>query len=608
MELDPGRYRISVNNFSDHQLKIQFERPSDAHYLMIRKGFDQITKKSVSSLKISIIGGGSTVVQGDPSKFSERHFIRLNEAIGPLEIAVESLDGAVDTLVIDEIGLYSDQITSSTSQKNVMILVISILGLIGIIGVVLHRFLDVGQAAIYGSAYVFALAVTFHLALLFVLFSPDWARDLKVSFASGALQEGPGCNFNYGLHMASSILQGKGPLIGDAPPWCRMPGYGFVIALAGSGHDLLQMAMNSVFLQIVFFASSLAFFYWASLRIMTPFSAAVASTVIALMPARFFQIQIESFMPTIMLLCMGAGCLFAHQYEKQGRIPLRYHLLLHLSFAFWFFLRADVIPAWVIVSLILYGAKRRNWKYLFIPFIFVLSIGLSWAIFKLPYTGEFSMTTESVGFSLMGGLWEIPSKFIWEPTDPSVYNWMHTYYQNPCTKTASNFAVNEVVRFCGTYPFYITSLIWHKFLIFAKEPIAAKLIPVCWLRLCMLMVMATAIITRHRRNLILFLGWPVLLNVPTFFVFFSGEGRFYEAPTISLIIVTIFLLFDPGFYQRIYHRPYRTAFVLIATMGILFFGQTLDDYFIQNDLLRYSAPFLDPSCSTLNVLRETLPL
>ncbi len=608
MEIDSGRFRLEVADFSNEQLRVQFQAPPKARYLMIRKGYDILGGKAAAHIRVSIQDGESIEVKGEPDDFTPRYFIPLPLQKEIIKVVVENLDSDPAKLVIDEMGLYRNKPQLGKGLKHYLENIALTLGLSALLGILLHSFLEKKGASIFGVLYFLVLPIAVQCSVLLLLFSPEWARDLRIEFTSGpALQEAAGCNLNYGLYMASSILQGKGPLIVDMPPWCRMPGYGFILALAGYPFDMLQMAMNSVLVQMCLFALSVAFFFWAALRIMPPFMAGLISTVLAFLPIRMFYLQIESMMPAVIVFCSGAACLFCSQYYKGKQIPLRYHILLHSSFAFWFFLRTDVLPAWALISLAIYGVHWRSWKYFLIPIAFVLAIGLPWAFFKMPFTGEFSMTTNSIGASMMVGLWEIPHQFIWPVTDGAYFSWITGVGLEPGTKAASDYAVQEVFRFCFTYPVYVFSLIWHKFLIFAQSFWWSKYISaLCWIRLYLMTIIVLSFVLNYKRFQTFLLSWPIFLNVPVFFLFYSslGDGRFYNAPTACLLIAALSLLLDPEFYRRVYSHLGRAAVIIICMFGVMKFGPLVDDYFIKNEKLRYWAPFLDPTLSTLNVVEK----
>jgi hypothetical protein len=99
--------------------------------------------------------------------------------------------------------------------------------------------------------------------------------------------------------MASSVLAGKGPLLGDYPPWHRMPGYGYFIALAGHGNDLFRMGLNAILLQVGFKALAIGYFFLAAVRIMRPAAAVFIATIVLILPSLIYRVMIESIIPAI---------------------------------------------------------------------------------------------------------------------------------------------------------------------------------------------------------------------------------------------------------------------------------------------------------------------
>lgn len=611
--LDNGRFRVAVKDFIG-VLHLNFkisENEPDANLLMIRKGYDPFGGKTVGRFLISLNSKETFEIQGPTSAYSPRQLFPLHKGnFKDLILTIESLDAdkSNSQLIIDEVGIYAKhpnhfQISENFYLKTavkILRIVVSFLGLF------LIASLPKKKAVLYGIIYVFVLGFATFCSIVYVKFSPEWTRDLKLSFASGSLQSGVDHNYHYGLYMATSILEGKGPLIDGMPPWCRMPGYGFLLSMVKSGssytiENLLQAAVKGVWLHIFLIISSLTFFFWAACRMISPLAAAAAVTGILLLPVNIvFLMIIESIMPAVAIFCLTASYLFLWQYYKSETrdVSLPFHFLLHGSFALWFLIRTDIVPAWFLVSVFLYCRRFRTLKYFLIPLFFFLSIGIPWALFKMKYTGVFSMTTESVGASFMGGLWEVPHKFIWEPSDVAYFDWVGSFGLDYKTKAASDFAMNECLRFCFTYPFYIFSLVWHKFTIFLN--IDKMSVPIMFL----LIVPFIAILIGYKRMQTLLLGWMIFFNMPIFFVFYSSGGRFYDPAFISLIVVGCSFLFDKEFYARItqYMRP--VCFILVLALGVLLFGNSLDQFLIRQDRLRYWAPLLDPTKSSLNIVKS----
>jgi len=119
---------------------------------------------------------------------------------------------------------------------------------------------------------------------LWVVYKPYWyvARDLRVTLASGPVQEGVGANLNYGMYLGSRLLQGEGLTFGPGwVPWERTPGYGFFGALAGlvAGYAT-DIWLVSIELHLLVFALANAAFVAAAARVMRPGAAVLTAVLV----------------------------------------------------------------------------------------------------------------------------------------------------------------------------------------------------------------------------------------------------------------------------------------------------------------------------------------
>ena len=198
--------------------------------------------------------------------------------------------------------------------------------------------------------------------------------------------------------------------------------------------------------------------------------------------------------------------------------------------------------------LLFYAWPPRRWPLAAIPVLFVLAVGLPWAIFKQQFLTEFSMTTNSSGAGLMVGLWEVPHPFIWTISDEAYMRWAEENGHSPFTKEASDWATNEVVRFWITFPGYMVALIWNKFTRFIFQEVTSTRYVIPDLHFAGLIVllsftiMLIALFVWHRPRRLLLLGWIILFNTPIFFLTYSSVGRFYNTALPSLIVTTAVLL------------------------------------------------------------------
>ena len=325
-------------------------------------------------------------------------------------------DGRVGRLRLVEIGLFSSDRGLLEDSRWLLtnlrdryfyngILTRACVGLAGL-GVIVAFLLPVTAARRVGPVFVFFLTFSTVALEVWLFHNPYWhlGRDLRVALASGPLQEGVGANLNYGMHLGSRLLEGEGLTFGPGRvPWARMPGYGLFNAaagiLAGFRTDLLTLGVSSIKLHLLLFALGNAVFVPAASRLMRPGTAVFVAVALCFMPNQLYFTQVDSIMVSIYLLTAAALCLFLHRRRGEAMPPLGYHLAVHLSFALWFLMRTDGAVGWAAVSLLLYW---RAWRRLALPIVLFLSIGIPWGVYKAHYTGEFSMTTFSVGDSRVG--------------------------------------------------------------------------------------------------------------------------------------------------------------------------------------------------------------
>ena len=458
-----------------------------------------------------------------------------------------------------------------------------------------------GFTAYFSLFTIFVLFAGIQLLCLLKQFPTDGANNLQALLSNGALKEFPGSNLNYGLHMAANFLNGHGLTINGSPPWHRMPGYGLFVALAGNANSPLTMALNAVLMQLFCMAAALTFFYHCALKIMPKALPLALVTIITLLPYSFYYHQIESVMPSIVLVLLALSCIYIKHYNFKT-LTLRHHIMLHSGFALWLLFRPDIIPGWIIVSLLLYCRRLNTLKYLAIPVLMMASIGISWGLYKYTYTQEFSMTTNSFGASLMVGLWEVPHKFIWEISDESFYIWAKEFSTNPSTsKATSSLALHEVFNFWLTYPVYFVSMVLHKTIAYItlsginKFPYNHALF--------LVMILSLSVVLKYKRTQTLLLGWMIPFNVSIFFLTYTSSGRFYSAPNLALLVTASVLLIDTGFLKQLVKMPYRSFTVLLLFSLFYHYAENIDYALIQNDKLRYYAPFLNPEDSTFNIIK-----
>ena len=289
---------------------------------------------------------------------------------------------------------------------------------------------------------------------------------------------------------------------------------------------------------------------------MRPGVAVGVAALVCFMPNQLANTQADSIMVSAYLLTAAALCLFLDRERAGAFPPLRYHVLVHLSFALWFFTRPEAVVGWAALSFLLY---RRAWRYLLLPAALYLAIGLSWGAYKYQYTGEFSMTTNTIGDNAWIGLWQVPSKFRWQTKDESYFEWAAKVGVPPTSKRASDMALREVVRFGATYPVYVTHLALHRFLDFVNVNVFNGVIAyphVVYERwrgpaiFALMGVVVLCLALPHEGRRMLFLGWPILFNLPLFLLFFSDGMRHVAPCTASLLVSAVPPLLEAGLLPR----------------------------------------------------------
>jgi hypothetical protein len=464
------------------------------------------------------------------------------------------------------------------------------------------------DAAWARAAFVLFLTLAVTSLELFVVYTPYWdlARDLRVVLASGPVQEGVGSNLNYGMHLGSRFLRGEGITFGPGwVPWERMPGYGFFGALAGllAGYktDIFTIGLVSIELHLAFFAIANVAFVTAAARVMHPGLAVAASVLVIFMPNQLMNTQADSIMVAVYLLTAGALCLYLYRERAGGVVPLACHLWIHLSFALWFLMRPEGVVGWGALSLLLYWRSPRR---LALPAALYLAIGLSWALYKRQYTGEFSMTTNTIGDNAWISLWQAPNKFRWQTMDASYFEFEAHLDAKPRSKRASDLALREVARFALTYPVYVAHVALHKFVQFVDGNAVNGLVafprleyetlrgPGVWL--LMGLVALSLVLPREARRT-LFLAWPLFFNLPLFLFFFSDGMRHVAPVTACLFVATLPLLGESAFYRTLWERRGRALCVVSGSAAVWFLLHWADRALLASDRWRYWTPFLDPA-------------
>ena len=620
--LGPGRHWLEASAQAAGQLTLEVElRPAERPALLMlgasADGYGVEVHESRDgtppwrSVATREDGGGPRrrLVHLDPDRGTGRLRVTLARPDGA---------GAGERLRVEEVGLFSSEAGLVADTRPILaglpdrrvynrILARACLWLAAL-GIVAAAFLPRERSALPAAAFVFCLTLAATLLMLYVVHNPYWyrARDLRVMLASGPLQDGVGANLNYGMYLGSRLLAGEGMTFGPGfVPWERMPGYGFFGALsgltAGFTTDLLAIGMTSIQLHLLLFAAANALFAAAATRVMRPALALLSAVLVCFMPNQLANTQADSIMVALYLLTAAALCVYLDRERREGFPPFRFHLLVHAPFALWFLTRPEGVVGWAAVSLILY---RRRLLYLALPAALYLSIGVSWALYKGQYTGEFSMTTNTVGDNAWIGLWQVPSQFRWQTKDESYFEWAAAVDVPPTSKRASDTALSEVARFALTYPVYVSHLALHRLRRFADVNSFNGIVnypqldyerlrgPAVW---ALAAVVALCLALGHESSRTLLLGWPLFFNLPLFLLFFSDDMRHVAPCTAALLVTAVPPLAEPGLHRALLRRKARALAVVLAFALAWPLTHWADQAILASDTLRYWTPFLDPA-------------
>ena len=444
-------------------------------------------------------------------------------------------------------------------------------------------------------------------------YSPYWSRDLRSVYAAELVHSGSDGNLTGGLYEGSRIVQGLGQTV---PPgivqWHRMPGYGLFCALAaavGRTTDVIDIAMVVIALQVVMYSVAVGLFVFVAQRVFTSWLAWLLGVSIALLPKQVAYTQVDSIIAPISLLVLAALLVHLSGKSNDGHsTKFRTFLLVNGAFALWFFMRNDVLPGWLAISLVL---AHRRWRYLAVPVILIVTIALPWALYKRQYTHELDLMPTNTGEVLFLSLCEVPGAFPYECSDAGYFDWARRISQSgPTSSKASYLAVAEVLRHWATYPVHFMLMVWAKFrrCVFTTSWPGIQT-PLNWpyhliremgVFLILLALVVVSMVVNHQRRRSFLLGWALFFNMPLFFVVYESAGRFNTAAGVSLLVAAIPLLFEPGLYAQMGRHPWRVAAV-VACVGAFFVGgQRVEDWILTNDSQHYWAPLLDPGQSTLS--------
>ena len=625
LAISPGRYWLEAGAEKANRLSLDFALPASgepAHVLLL--GVD-------SSFLAAVVEHTTARTSWQPVATQElggrsrRRLLRLSGIASgdQVRVTLERLGKraeSTDRLRVEEVGLFASEAGLLGDARGFLrdvpdrqvyngILARACLWLAGL-GTLGAFWASSSRAVSWArAAFILFLTLAATSLELWLEHNPYWyrARDVRVMLASGPVQHGVGANLNYGMHLGSRLLQGEGVTFGPGwVPWERMPGYGFFGALAGlvAGFrtDLFTIGLVSIKLHLLLFALANAAFAAAAARVMRPSLAVAAAVLVVFMPNQLANTQADSIMVAVYLVTAASLCLYLDRERRSAPPPIGYHLLVHLSFAVWFLMRPEGVVGWAALSVILYW---RHPRYLALFAVFYLAIGVSWALYKRQYTGEFSMTTNTVGDNAWISLWQAPNdKFRWRTADESYFEFESHLDAPSRSKRASDLALREVVRFAGTYPVYVSHVALHKFVRFVDIDVFNGMVtyprvayewlrgPAVWL---LMGVVALSLSLPYQGRRALFLGWPLFFNLPLFLFFYSDGMRHVAPVTAALVVTGVVPLAEAGFYRALATHRRCVLGIAAAFVALWFLLHWADGALLASDRWRYWTPFLDPA-------------
>jgi hypothetical protein len=625
LELNSGRYQIRSKKFPKN---IDFKLDTSPRFLIIR--FSEFTKDYAFDLKLTSGKTSETVpIEG---KDTFQHIIELpKKEFTSISLTSKRLvfNSSSEVFQIDEISFReSNEVFSPLRswihpEKLNRFLSLFVFVILFAALIIFYLFESPYKIVLFTTFFIVA-AWTIGVSELNSIYYTNVgtiSSDLRL-WITPRMYECSDCNLSYGVRMAMQFLSGGGLTTDPGKiSWARMPGYGIFTALVAlitqTQNDRFHLTLNLIFFQLGFFAICVGLFFFYALKVFNRYAVFILTAIAILAPKQLGYSQVDSIMIAVFLLITASLCNFLAN-KKDNSLTLKHHILVHTSFAIWFLMRTDIVPAWFATSSLLY--RLKGFRYYLLPIGLFLSIGLGWAIHKKPYTGEFSMTTNSFGASSFCGLWEIPHPFVWEPSDGSYVSWVEGQNLIPGTSNKANkFATREVARFYFTYPVYIISLGTHKFRHFIQSLSWAGLYSMLNIELAgqqlisyfrgstiwmLLWIISAALIMNHQRERTLLLSWVLLFNLPIFLLVYASAGRFYPPHSMALLIVAVPILFEKDFYKKLRSNRPRSLFVLLVFVCLARAVPLLDKALLKNDGIRFYAPFLDPAKSTINVLKN----
>jgi dolichol-phosphate mannosyltransferase len=416
-------------------------------------------------------------------------------------------------------------------------------------------------------------------------------------------------NLGYGRRLAANFLAGNGFVFAQGEPIdpFRMPGYPAFVALvhAISGRsldDVAGMTSATIVAQVIVFGLAVGTFVVLFSRLVA-FPIAVFGAVLAVcVPLGVIHTQAEPMMPSLILATLGAiGAILARR--RAGHQDLSWEdYLLHAAFLIAVFFRHDVLPGWIIVSLLLYWKRPRR---LVLPAALFAVLAIPWATYKSAHGHGFTPFPLSIGHVGFVGAFEgPPNDFGLPPSDATVAAIQAANGFEYKSVDGLKFVREELPRFWITYPLYFCVQVISKFVDFTATwyaggspdwPAPCRFIDLllndglgfaCFLIPCLALVTGT-----HRSDVLLLL-WPVVFQLPLILCIQTMGGRYTSGAFMTLPIVFTALLFSREYWRSLQAR-WRLAAILFCAGALLWgFRQPIRSALLSWESLRYARPFV----------------
>ena len=116
--------------------------------------------------------------------------------------------------------------------------------------------------------------------------------------------------------------------------------------------------------------------------------------------------------------------------------------------------------------------------------------------------------------------------------------------------------------------------------------------PAVW---SLIAVVTLCFLLPHEPRRTLFLGWPLLFNLPLFLLFFSDDMRHIAPVTAALLVTAVPPLLEAAFYRSLLATPAARPRRRPGLRGRLVSRTLGRRALLARDAWRYWTPFLDPA-------------